>query len=397
MSKPQVQKIIRSTPSKEEKASKKETTTKGRPVFSEVIINHSRHHGHKMMDVLGSGSSAAEEFKENLDNIVMCQDCKEFPPNLVEEFSSGDLVCGTCGLVVPGRIVDTRSEWRTFANDDQNNDDPSRVGDAGNPLFEDSVGTLQTNIGRDGSNAFHLQRAQNKTVEKGSKALKEGFAQIKQFVDTLQAGNVVRDSAQHIYKLVEDGKVMKGKPQEAIIAGCIFIACRSNNTPRTFREIYNLTHVSKKEIGRVFKQLESYLIKKQMEDPTGSLISIQNVAGFQSTSSTSASDLVTRYISNLGIRNQALAEKVAKALAAKTSSVPDLAGRSPLSVAAACIYMASHLISEPKTSKEIANIAGVSDGTIKTAYRFLYQARETLITADLLPNVKASLDKLPPN
>lgn len=216
-------------------------------------------------------------------------------------------------------------------------------------------------------------------------------------MDTLQAGNVVRDSAQHIYKLVEDGKVMKGKPQEAIIAGCIFIACRSNNTPRTFREIYNLTHVSKKEIGRVFKQLESYLIKKQMEDPTGSLISIQNVAGFQSTSSTSASDLVTRYISNLGIRNQALAEKVAKALAAKTSSVPDLAGRSPLSVAAACIYMASHLISEPKTSKEIANIAGVSDGTIKTAYRFLYQARETLITADLLPNVKASLDKLPPN
>ena len=31
---------------------------------------------------------------------------------IVEEFGSGDLVCGRCGLVLGDRIVDTRSEWR---------------------------------------------------------------------------------------------------------------------------------------------------------------------------------------------------------------------------------------------------------------------------------------------
>lgn len=42
------------------------------------------------------------EYKENapISNILMCPDCKEYPPNLVEEFSNGDMVCSSCGLVV---------------------------------------------------------------------------------------------------------------------------------------------------------------------------------------------------------------------------------------------------------------------------------------------------------
>lgn len=54
----------------------------------------------------------------NLNVRVCCPDCKVIPPNIIEEFASGDLVCGDCGLVLGDRIIDTRSEWRTFANDD---------------------------------------------------------------------------------------------------------------------------------------------------------------------------------------------------------------------------------------------------------------------------------------
>lgn len=54
----------------------------------------------------------------NLNVRVSCPDCKVIPPNIIEEFASGDLVCGDCGLVLGDRIIDTRSEWRTFANDD---------------------------------------------------------------------------------------------------------------------------------------------------------------------------------------------------------------------------------------------------------------------------------------
>jgi len=49
---------------------------------------------------------------------LICPECRDPNPNIVEEFGSGDLVCGGCGLVLGDRIVDTRSEWRVslFSN-----------------------------------------------------------------------------------------------------------------------------------------------------------------------------------------------------------------------------------------------------------------------------------------
>ena len=51
-------------------------------------------------------------FAPDLAVRLVCPECRDPNPNIVEEFSSGDLVCGTCGLVLGDRIVDTRSEWR---------------------------------------------------------------------------------------------------------------------------------------------------------------------------------------------------------------------------------------------------------------------------------------------
>lgn len=77
------------------------------------------------------------------------------------------------------------------------------------------------------------------------------------------------------------------------------------------------------------------------------------------------------------------------------STVGDLAGRSPLSVAAACIFMASHLLGKPKSAKDISVVAGVSDGTIRTAYKYLYQERERLIDADWIADGKGKMENLP--
>lgn len=47
------------------------------------------------------GSPQEDEYKDAaLSNILMCPDCQENPPNLTEEFSSGDVVCTSCGVVV---------------------------------------------------------------------------------------------------------------------------------------------------------------------------------------------------------------------------------------------------------------------------------------------------------
>jgi len=52
------------------------------------------------------------QFGPDLAVRLICPDCRDPNPKLSEEFSSGDLVCQSCGLVLGDRIVDTRSEWR---------------------------------------------------------------------------------------------------------------------------------------------------------------------------------------------------------------------------------------------------------------------------------------------
>ncbi len=338
-----------------------------------------------------ASDASRDAYKENLDNILMCPDCKEYPPNLVEEFSSGDMVCDTCGLVVGPRIIDSRSEWRTFANDDQGNDDPSRVGETSNSLANDEG--LRTTVDMRAANgklAGKLNIINKKSQsEKLNNDLQEGFRAISALVDMMQTNAIVGQTAMHIYKLAYEHGQLKGKPREAVIAGCIFIACRQCNVPRTFREIYAITRVSKKEIGRVFKQLENFLSKIQEKNPQAS--AAQGVKDYKASSSTTADELCTRFCSQLAFRNTPRMEKISKALARKTTGIPDLAGRSPLSVAACCIYFASHYLNEPRSAKDIAPISGVSDGTIKNAYRFLYNVRETLVE----PDWGGDLSKLP--
>ncbi|KAI1776675.1 cyclin-like protein [Hypoxylon cercidicola] len=336
-------------------------------------------------------------YQENLNRQLICPDCNEYPPNLIEEFSSGDMVCGSCGLVLGDRIVDTRSEWRTFANDDQGGDDPSRVGDAGNPLLNGAQ--LQTSIGYgEGMRSRELHRAQNRLLnDKGEKHIRSIFSEIETLCNSINLPAVTINSAQHIYKMTDDAKLFKGKPQEAVIAGCIFIACRQTKESRTFKEVYSLTKVSKKEIGRTFKVLEKFLQTKRDAPPS---IGRNEVMNFENTSTTGAADLCQRFCQShkLHFRNPVFMENIAKVIAQKSSSLKDLAGRSPLSIAAASIYMASHLFNEGRTSKDIAEVAGVSDGTIKTAYRLMYPSREELIEREwITPKVGGRLDRLPAN
>jgi transcription initiation factor TFIIB len=329
----------------------------------------------------------------DLTNVTECPECKD--SNVIENYSSGDLVCQDCGLVVGDRIIDSRSEWRSFANDDQNNDDPSRVGDTANPLLNGSQ--LETSIGiGDTRQARNLSRLQNVTAtanEKSTKALLLAYKEIGTYCDAINISKQVSEAAKHIFKLVDEKKALKGKPQEAIIAGCIFIACRQALVPRTFREIHTLTRVGKKEIGKVFKLLEAFLQKQKEDTGEGGGPAIQE---YNTASTTSAESLCARYCSQLTFNRTQHIENISRGLAAKTSGVKDLAGRSPLSVAAACIYMASHLMGEPRPSKDIATVAGVSDGTIKTAYKFLFEHRGDLVSSGWIGSPYfADMSKLP--
>jgi transcription initiation factor TFIIB len=221
-------------------------------------------------------SGSSEQWKENLNMQMICKDCKEVPPNLVEEFSNGDVVCGTCGLVLGERTVDTRSEWRTFANDDQGNDDPSRVGEAANPLLVGSQ--LQTSIAFDknaSGKSRDLHRAQNKSAhDKTNKSLQNAYRDIVDICEAMKLATSVSNYAKYLYKQIFDAGAFRGKSPDAINAGLVFIACRQQVVPRTFKEIHQVTKVPKADIGRIFKGLEKFFsgqnkLKKDAADMAG--------------------------------------------------------------------------------------------------------------------------------
>lgn len=328
-----------------------------------------------------------EVWRENLNTHLICPDCQQNPPDLIED--NAETICANCGMVLADRLISYESEWRTFNSDEGKGDDPNRVGEAESELLGGNQ--LATTIGGGGPNmskeARKLKKAQAAQIaDKNNKALQNAYSMLDAWADRAELNSQVKNAAKHYYKSVDDAKAFKGKSLEVVLAGCLFIACRQCKTPRSFQEIFGLTSVPKKEIGRVYKMLEKFLTSNANDtikaiETEGGIVNRESVE-YVGTQSTKPSDLCARYCSMLGLDYRV--QFVSQGLAEKISTIENLAGRSPLSNAAACIYFASHLLGRGKTSKEISEVAHVSDATIKHAYKFLLADKERLVEKEWL-------------
>ncbi|KAI3802212.1 hypothetical protein L1987_30342 [Smallanthus sonchifolius] len=71
------------------------------------------------------------------------------------------------------------------------------------------------------------------------------------FANELGLVATIKDRANEIFKKVEDQKSSRGRNQDAILAACLYIACRQEDKPRTLKEICSVANgATKKEIGR---------------------------------------------------------------------------------------------------------------------------------------------------
>ena len=61
-----------------------------------------------------------------------------------------------------------------------------------------------------------------------------------------------------------------------------------------------------------------------------------------------------------------------------------MAGRSPITIAAATIYLVTLLVNEQRTARRISVAAGVSDVTIKHSYKELLKVLDQVLTPDIL-------------
>ncbi|KAM7524497.1 hypothetical protein LguiA_014399 [Lonicera macranthoides] len=279
-----------------------------------------------------------------------CTDCRR-ETEVVYDHKSGDTVCSECGLVLEARSIDEHSEWRTFA-DSTDDRDPTRVGSPVNPLL--SHGGLSTIISRDngggGKGEAFLNRLQCRGTDP-DRALVEAFGTIATMSDRLSLVATIKDRASEMYKRLEDHKCTKGRNGDALAAACIYIACRKEGKPRTVKEICTIANgVTKKEIGKA-----KDLIVRQLTDEMGPSMEMGTIH---------AEDYLRRFCSNLGMGN--------KEVKAVQEAVQKSKERSPISVAAAVIYMITQLSNTKKPLKDISVSTLVAENTIKNAYKDIY-------------------------
>ena len=133
--------------------------------------------------------------------------------------------------------------------------------------------------------------------------------------------------------------------------------------------------VPKKEIGRCFKLIQPLIAR-----------SSQKGIGIVSTE-----DFVVRFCSHLRLPIEV--QKVSIQVLKKCTELGCTAGKSPISVASAAIFLVSHLFPNcSKTFKEINTISSVSEGTIKSTYREMYQRRRDLVPFEVSTEI---VDALP--
>ena len=405
-------------------------------------------------------------FSQDLAIKFSCSECRNPNPNLIEDYASGDVVCRDCGTVVHDRIIDTRSEWRSFANDGTSgNDDPSRVGGPQDPLMygegDEETLTIESTLissnpkGKDGfsfssstsqsGTSFDLAKIQSKTSMKASdRNIIHAFKNISIISERIGLPKRIADCAKHLFKKVEDGKLLKGKPMDGIIAACVYIACRMERVTRTFKEISLLTMIPKKDIGRCYKALFPYLhpqgdmharstIAPKMtsalihSDQSSVLPQIANIsedgsygdtissASSSTTSSSTSSpktgspmdsppspplislsseeqrpmgsiiyiqDFMARFCSNLSLPMEV--QKSALQLCQKVQFLDCLSGKSPVSIAATIIYMVTLLNPQyRRPARDISAVTGISELTIKNTYKELYPHRHIIISKDV--------------
>ncbi|CAB4316994.1 unnamed protein product [Prunus armeniaca] len=284
-----------------------------------------------------------------------CSDCKR-QTEVVFDHSAGDTVCSECGLVLESHSIDETSEWRTFANESGDND-PVRVGGPTNPLLAD--GGLSTVIAKpNGASGEFLSSSLGRWQNRGSnpdRGLILAFKTIATMSDRLGLVATIKDRANEIYKRVEDQKSSRGRNQDALLAACLYIACRQEDKPRTVKEICSVANgASKKEIGRA----KEYIVK-QLGLEKGQSVEMGTIH---------AGDFMRRFCSNLGMNNQAV--KAAQEAVQKSEEF-DIR-RSPISIAAAVIYIITQLSDDKKPLKDISVATGVAEGTIRNSYKDLY-------------------------
>lgn len=285
---------------------------------------------------------------------MKCPECGS--KNIFRDKSRGEMVCQNCGLVVESSMVDFSQEWREFDSGDSSK---RRRSGAPISLARHDKG-ISTEIGMGYSDIFklpasqrpkffRLKKWQNRISTSTERNLKYALAELKRYTSFLNLPSTIEEAAALLYRKAVAKELVRGRSMESVISGALYAACREQGTPRTLDEISEVSNVPKREIGRTYRFLARQLgLRILPTDPA---------------------DYIPRFSSQLNLSGPVVTRALEILKNARERELTS--GRGPTGVAAAVLYISAQLMGEKRTQREVADVAGVTEVTIRNRYKEL--------------------------
>lgn len=81
-------------------------------------------------------------------------------------------------------------------------------------------------------------------MSSSDRTLAHAYKEIGSMADRINLPKSIADRANNLFKQVHDGRNLKGRANDAIASACLYIACRQEGVPRTFKVSVWLTYRS---------------------------------------------------------------------------------------------------------------------------------------------------------
>ena len=289
------------------------------------------------------------------DYIKKCPECGGI--NLFWNKEKGEVICKDCGLVVEDKMVDFGQEWREF--DAEGGDKRRRVGAPTTyTQYDQGLGTEvggKADLSKLGAKSrnkfFRLRKWQYRISTAIERNLKLALSELKRVASYLKLPRSVEEESARIYTLAVQRGLVRGRSMESVVAGALYAACRRHEVPRTLDELSEASGIEKKEIGRTYRFVTREL---------GINILPSNPA-----------DYIPRFASALKISPEAQSKSIE--ILEKAQKEELTSGRGPTGIAAAALYVSALLYGEKRTQREVADVAGVTEVTIRNRYKELLE------------------------
>jgi len=334
---------------------------------------------------------------DSLSDQLQCTSCGS--NWLITDMKQGTLVCAECGIVVENQLVDQTAEWNNHADDEH---DKSRVG---GPVTYDDINegdvNLETSIKDNkrpatGDSRFEagdfdgrgsLARNQRRISARDART-SQAMEKLSSLSEKMSLSKSTEEKAKRLFKSFIEASTTRKKNLYVIVAAAVYLACRIDNAPRTLKEIAESAAVEQKALGKAFKEMQKTLQANVGEGTSNSTATerIKTPHTLEPLQVIKSEDYLSRFCSKLDLPHKII--QAATMVAKNALDMGIVAGKSPISVAAAAIYLVTQQTNEKKTEKEINNVTQVSEPTIRGAYKILKKYQASLLPQPTLLKLK---------